>query len=55
MSPGSTSMDQTSRKTFSASRFLIATSTGPSGMGKRSDSWKVRCIFFASPVVSHSP
>ena len=55
MSFGSTTMDQISRKAFRRSRFLTTTCTGPSGAGKRSDSWKVRFASLASAVVSHSP
>ncbi len=54
-SAGSTSTDQISRKALRASRFLSTTWTGAAGAGKRSDSWNVRHIPFASPVVSHSP
>ena len=54
-SPGSTVVVQASRKSPSVPRFRTTTWTGPFGSGKRSDSWKVRCSFFASSVVSHSP
>jgi hypothetical protein len=40
---------------IAGSRFLTTMRTGASGAGNRSDSEKVRSIFSASPVVSHSP
>jgi hypothetical protein len=55
MSFGSTMTDQTSRNALRESRFLSVTWTGPSGAGKRSDSWNVRVAVFASAVTSHSP
>ena len=55
MSPGSTSVDHTSRNALCRSRFFTTTCTGEAGIGNRSDSENVRVTAFASPVVSHSP
>ena len=46
---------QISLNTFLASRFLIEILAGRSTAGNRNDSEKVRLIFCASAVVSHSP
>src|SRR3954447_6038051 len=55
MSFGSTWTVQISRKALSFPRFFRTIFTGPSGVGKRNDSLKVRFCDLASSVVSHSP
>ena len=55
MSFGSTSKFQIATNAFFGSRFFSVTFTFASGIGKRSDSWKVRLTLFASSVASHSP
>ena len=55
MSAGSTVVRQAAAKACSGLRLKTVISTGPSGTGKRSDSWNVRCDAAASAVVTHSP
>src|SRR4030095_14884899 len=52
---GSITVDHSSWKLLSRSRFFRTTCTGDFGHGNRSDSPNVRCIVLDSAVVSHSP
>ena len=47
--------DHCGTNTLAASRPNTVIRTGVAGIGRRSDSWKLRCIACASAVVRHSP
>ena len=54
MSFGSTVVVHTSRHVSLPARLRIGDRDGRGGIGKRTDSWKVRVVFVASSVVVHS-
>ena len=52
---GSTVTDHDGVNSLAASRPYTVIFTGAVGIGKRSDSWKLRWVACASSVVRHSP